>query len=73
MSLPTWWYLTAYLLGAAWVLGWEIIAAWIDKGRGDTISEMTWWATTEAKVLWFALAGVLVWLMLHLLSRGRLC
>ena len=59
-------YILAYVLGAAWLLGWELSAFAI--GRHDlTISDFTWqlegagWSFAR-----FFIAASLVWLTLHL-------
>jgi len=59
-------YIIAYLLGAAWLLGWELSA--IFTRRIDlTISDFTWhlegagWSFAR-----FFIAASLVWLTLHL-------
>lgn len=59
-------YIVAYLIGAAWLLGWEISAFAI--GRHDlTISDFTWqlegvgWSFAR-----FFIAAALIWLTLHL-------
>lgn len=59
-------YIVAYLIGAAWLLGWEISAFVI--GRHDlTISDFTWqlegvgWSFAR-----FFIAAALIWLTLHL-------
>jgi hypothetical protein len=59
-------FLSAYLAGAAWLLGWEVTAFFI--GRPDlTISDFTWqlegigWSFAR-----FFIAATLIWLTLHL-------
>lgn len=59
-------YITAYLIGAAWLIGWELSA--IFTGRPQyTISDYTWhlegagWTFAR-----FFIAVSLVWLTLHL-------
>jgi len=59
-------YISVYLAGVAWLLGWEISALAI--GRHDlTISDFTW--TLEGPgwtVARFFIAAGLIWLTLHL-------
>lgn len=59
-------FIIAYLIGAAWLLGWETAAFVI--GRHDlTISDFTWqlegpgWTAAR-----FFIAAALIWLTLHL-------
>lgn len=59
-------YITAYLAGAAWLLGWEISAFAIGQTR-YTISDFTW--TLEGPGWSFArffIASSLIWLTAHL-------
>lgn len=59
-------YIIAYLLGAAWLLGWELSAFAIGK-PSLTISDMTWqlegagWSFAR-----YFIAVALVWLAFHL-------
>jgi hypothetical protein len=62
-------FMTAYLLGAAWLLGWEITA--LALGRDDlTISDFTWrlegagWTVARHFT-----AAALIWLTFHLTLR----
>lgn len=58
-------YLLAYLLGAAWLLGWEISA--LATNARYSISDFTWqlegigWSAAR-----FFIAAALIWLTLHL-------
>ncbi len=59
-------FLSAYVIGAAWLLGWEAAAFFIH--RPDlTISDFTWaaeglgWSFAR-----FFIAATLIWLTLHL-------
>ena len=59
-------YISAYLVGVAWLLGWELSA--IAQRRDDlTISDFTWrlegagWSAAR-----FFIAAGLIWLTLHL-------
>lgn len=61
--------MSAYLAGAAWLLGWEISA--LARHRADlTISDFTWrlegagWSAAR-----FFVAAALIWLTLHLSLR----
>lgn len=59
-------YIAAYLLGAAWLIGWELSAFAIGQTR-YTISDFTW--TLEGPGWSFArffIAAALIWLTLHL-------
>jgi|HubBroStandDraft_2_1064218.scaffolds.fasta_scaffold268340_3 hypothetical protein len=59
-------YITAYLLGVAWLLGWEI-SAFVIRRHDLTISDFTWqlegagWSFAR-----FFIAAGLIWLTLHL-------
>lgn len=55
-------------LGAA-VLVLELVA--VLRGQGETLSEITWRAMRRNKLVWWAVAGFLLWLAAHLLSFGR--
>lgn len=62
-------YMLAYLLGAAWLLAWELSA--IFTGHDEvTISDFTWhlegvgWSFAR-----FFIAASLIWLTLHLTLR----
>lgn len=59
-------YISAYLFGAAWLLGWELSAFAIHR-HDLTISDFTW--TLEGPGWSFArffIAAALIWLTLHL-------
>lgn len=59
-------YMSAYLIGVAWLLGWEI-SAFVIRRSDLTISDFTWrlegvgWSAAR-----FFIAAGLVWLTLHL-------
>lgn len=59
-------YMSAYLFGIAWLLGWEI-SAFAIKRTDLTISDFTWrlegigWSASR-----FFIAAGLIWLTLHL-------
>lgn len=63
---------TYIFLWLSWFVAFGVIEALAirDRRPGDTLSEMAW-AFVSEPVLWWTSAGFLVWLTVHILSRGR--
>lgn len=63
-----------YLIGWLIILTaggfWEAFAVRRDA-KGDTLSELVWTILSFHPVIWFASAGILVWLAIHFLTRGK--
>jgi len=63
------------MIFAAWVAVGAVVLvlefAAILRGQGETLSEITWRAMRRNRLVWWAVAGFLLWLAAHLLSFGR--
>lgn len=79
MSMPQHFYTIAW---AGWFVYFAIVE-WIairDPDQGDTLSEYVWYAMFEGgdratftprPVIFYLLAGFLVWLVVHFVFQGR--
>jgi len=69
MNLPNWVFIGAWIGWAVVGVALEVMAL-VDRGRGDTLSELIWWLL-QWRPLWFAALGLLVWATIHFLGFGR--
>lgn len=64
-----WRYTIAWTIWVAWFIFVEVCAI-VDPDTGDTLSEHVWFLLRPWPV-WFVFAGFLAWLLIHLLTYGR--
>ncbi len=64
------WYTIGWIGWIIYFVVLETIAV-IDQDTGDTLSEHVWFVAYQP-VIWWLLAGFLMWLTLHFLGFGKL-
>lgn len=63
-----WVYLAAYTAGLLWLAAWECLAVWVDRGRGDTMTEFVRPFVLNPRTLqWWCLMALMLWATYHLL------
>jgi hypothetical protein len=66
--MPVWGFRLAYAIGVAWLLAFEIWAAWFNKQHGDTLTEQIRLILVHPlSPLWWVAAGLMCWAAMHLL------